>query len=90
MGVVFGVLARALGHALTGGRRDFNSARITVAQLAERVNATRHVTAAAVHAVAQARLDPARNVVVLAGALDGLRGYQISRHAAGFMVTRAP
>jgi zinc protease len=66
------------------------SARITVAQLAERVNATRHVTAAAVHAVAQARLDPARNVVVLAGALDGLRGYQISRHAAGFMVTRAP
>ena len=31
MGVVFGVLARALAHSLSGGKRDFNSARITVA-----------------------------------------------------------
>lgn len=31
MGVAFGVLARMLGHALSRGKRDFNSARITVA-----------------------------------------------------------
>ncbi|MHA6511120.1 general stress protein [Tessaracoccus sp. Z1128] len=31
MGVAFGILARLLAHSLTGGKRDFNSARITVA-----------------------------------------------------------
>lgn len=31
MGVAFGVLARMIGHGLSRGRRDFNSARITVA-----------------------------------------------------------
>jgi hypothetical protein len=31
MGVAFGVIAGGLGYALSGGRRDFNSARLTVA-----------------------------------------------------------
>ncbi|MFT3887487.1 MAG: hypothetical protein QM713_04895 [Arachnia sp.] len=31
MGVAFGVIAGGLGYALSGGRRDFNSARVTVA-----------------------------------------------------------
>lgn len=31
MGMAFGILARMLAHALTGGKRDFNSARVTVA-----------------------------------------------------------
>lgn len=31
MGIAFGVIARVLGHALSGGKRDFNSARVTVA-----------------------------------------------------------
>ena len=31
LGVAFGVLAGGLGYAMSGGRRDFNSARLTVA-----------------------------------------------------------
>ena len=30
LGVAFGVLAGGLGYAMSGGRRDFNSARLTV------------------------------------------------------------
>jgi predicted Zn-dependent peptidase len=63
---------------------------ITVGELASRAESTRHVSAAAVHAVAFARLDPARNVVVLAGPLDGLQGYEVNRDARGFSLTRRP
>ena len=31
MGILFGVIASGLGYALSGGKRDFNSARQTVA-----------------------------------------------------------
>lgn len=31
LGVSFGIVARAMGYALSGGKRDFNSARVTVA-----------------------------------------------------------
>ena len=62
-------------------------AGITVNELASRAEAMRHVSAAAVHAVAFARLDPARNVVVLAGPLDALQGYQVLRDMRGFTLT---
>lgn len=61
-------------------------ARITVAELAERINATRRVTATEVLNVARARLDPARNVVVLTGPLEALRGHQVVRTPEGFVV----
>lgn len=31
MGILFGVIASGLGYAMSGGKRDFNSARVTVA-----------------------------------------------------------
>ncbi|MCA9534698.1 MAG: insulinase family protein [Myxococcales bacterium] len=65
-------------------------AGVPVTELAARAEATRHVSAAEVHAVAAARLDPARNVLVLAGALEGLHGYQIQREAHGFTLRRLP
>lgn len=64
-------------------------ARITVDDLANRINAVRSVTAAQVLAVARERLDPQRNVVVLTGPVQALRGHQIVRTAEGFEV-RAP
>lgn len=66
------------------------TARITVDELAARINATRQVTAAAVLAVARERLDPARNVVVLTGPVEALRGHEIVRNTDGFVLRAMP
>jgi predicted Zn-dependent peptidase len=63
---------------------------LSVAEIAERANATRDVTAQAVQAVARERFDPSRNVVVLTGAIEGLRGYKVLRTAEGFSIVRSP
>ncbi|MCB9658423.1 MAG: insulinase family protein [Sandaracinaceae bacterium] len=66
------------------------SARMSVDDVAARAEATRHVSASAVHGVATVRLRPARNVVVLTGPLEALRGYQVTRSEAGFALVPAP
>lgn len=65
-------------------------ARLSVDELAARINATRQVTASAVLAVARERLDPARNVVVLTGPIEALRGHQIVRNTDGFVLRAMP